>query len=79
MLHTAHDGGPDAEATWHELTLVYRELPRVRAELLILESAAVRDRLRFMHTSDPERDEVIDRVIRAGGLANDAGKFVELG
>jgi len=41
-----HEGGcceSADEAVWDALGRVHTELPRVRAELLILESAAVRD------------------------------------
>src|SRR6266571_2627065 len=67
------------EAAWDALARVYTELPRVRAELLILETALVRDRLRFLNESAEVRCEVVDRVIAAGGLTDATGKFVELG
>ena len=51
------------EAVWDALGRVHTELPRVRAELLILESAAVRDRLRFLNESTEVRRDVVDRVI----------------
>src|SRR5207249_4584058 len=46
----AHEG-ERSETVWDALARVYTELRRVRAELLILESAPVRDRLRFLNES----------------------------
>ena len=65
------------EAAWDALARVYTELPRVRAELLILETALVRDRLRFLNESAEVRCEVVDRVIAAGGLTDARGKFAD--
>ena len=66
------------EAVWDALARVYTELPRVRAELLILETALVRDRLRFLNESTEVRRDVVDRVVAAGGSTGTRGKFIEL-
>jgi hypothetical protein len=44
-----------------------------------LESAPVRDRLRFLNESAEVRCKVVDRVIAAGGLTDAKGRFIETG
>ena len=64
----ALEAGPDHPATWDALALVYRERPGVLAELAILENGAAADLLRFLSSGADERQAVIDRILRLGGL-----------
>ena len=63
---------------WGALAFVDRRLDQVKAELLILESAPRADRARYLHLPEPEKAEVIKRVIEHGGLFDGERRFVEL-
>jgi hypothetical protein len=69
---------PEDETAWSALAHVEQELPRVRAELLLLEDASFSERRAFMRASDGERNAAIDRILASGGLTNPSGQFVEL-
>ena len=68
----------DDEPAWDALAFAHRQLPRARAELLVLENASFADRRRFQRETEETRQALIDRLIAAGGLTDPCGRFVEL-
>ncbi len=70
---------PEDEPAWSALGFVYREVPGVRAELLILEDGPTQEIVAFLDAGESERRDRIDRVIGQAGIVNYDGKFVELG
>lgn len=69
---------PDHETAWSGLELFYREWPPVCAELALLESGPVADRLDFLQASTEARSAKLAEIIRAGGLADQDGRWVEI-
>lgn len=70
---------PEDERAWAALASTDRELPKIRAELAMLEYAPVGDRLALLNASDSDREPVLARVIIHGGVVDSNGKFVEVG
>lgn len=70
--------GSGDEASWAALAIAYRQLSRVRAELLLLEDAPFAARRAFMRADRPQREAAIDQVVERGGLLSEYGKFLEL-
>jgi hypothetical protein len=66
-------------AKWSALALVYSPLPKVRAELLVLDSGPIAERLAFLEMSESERRKALDRTIRQGGILDSKGRVLELG
>jgi hypothetical protein len=73
---TAHLAGPDHHVSWDALSHVYRELPKVRAELLLLDESLAAPLVRFLTASKDERASQVAEVLLAGGITNREGKFV---
>jgi hypothetical protein len=67
---------PDSEAAWNGLAYAYRELPKVRAELLLLEESPAAPLMRFLTASEEERASQIAELLEAGGITNWERKFV---
>lgn len=53
---------------WEALARTYHELPKVQAELAILEDAPIAQRFRFLTAGTVEREERIQAVIYRGGV-----------
>jgi len=70
---------PSDETAWSALAFVYAELPKVRAELLLLESAGIGERLAFLEASQGERRRALDRIICQGCILDSGGRVLELG
>ena len=70
---------PEDERAWAALAYIDRELPKIRAELGILEYAPVEDRLALLNASDSDREAVLSKVITDAGVVDWHGKFVEVG
>jgi len=65
------------EIAWAGLAYAYPRLDPVRAELAVLESAPIPDRLILLKRSDSHQKEIIRRAIERGGVKDDNGHFVE--
>ena len=70
---------PESELAWSALAFVHDELPKVRAELLLLETAPIRERLAFLEASQSERRRAVDRAVFQGGILDSKGRILELG
>ena len=69
---------PENETAWAALAFAFCELPKTRAELLLLECAPFAERRAFMRASRTERTTAIERIIEHGGLTDLDNRFVEL-
>ena len=58
MICTAHECGPDSEASWDALATAYKSLPEIRAELMALEDASASDALQLLD-GGPQRERLI--------------------
>jgi len=76
LATTAHFAGPSHYATWHVLDHVYRQLPELRVELVLLEESPAGALVRFFSCTEEERASQIAEVHEAGGISNWEGKFV---
>ena len=70
---------PEDERAWTALAYRGRELPKVRAELAMLESVPVGDRLALLNASNVDRERLVARMVIHGGVVDSNGKFVEVG
>jgi hypothetical protein len=66
------------EIAWAGLAYAYPRLDPVRAELAVLESAPIPDRLILLKRSDSHQKEIIRRAIERGGVEDANGHFVEI-
>ncbi len=74
-LKTNHDD----EAAWRDLAYIYNELPPVKAALLLLSEGRIGDRKAWLdEANEKTRHEIIDLILRAGGVPTFDGKFVEI-
>lgn len=69
---------PDDALAWGALACVNARLPQVKASLAILEDAPIPTRLDFLNACERKRKEMDEKVIRAGGLLDAWGKFIEV-
>ncbi|HEV2383069.1 MAG TPA: hypothetical protein VG206_25155 [Terriglobia bacterium] len=58
--------------------MIYAERPKLLAELLVLENAALSDLVGFMGGDPQTRKAVVAGVMEHGGFARRDGKWVEL-
>jgi hypothetical protein len=73
LLADEHD-----EPAWAGLQFSYQQLPRVRAAIALLEEGPVDGRLDFLDAGEEQRESMIDRVVRHGGLFDEHGRFLEV-
>jgi hypothetical protein len=73
-----HDGGPDVERVWDDLSAVYAKRGPILAELAILENGGATDLVRFLAADPQTRAEWITEVIESGGLFDSGRRFVEV-
>jgi hypothetical protein len=76
--HKRLKANPDDQATWEMLAYVYNELPRVRAELILLGEGMIEDRVAWFEAGEETRREMAGRILRLGGLPTFDGKWAEL-
>lgn len=69
----------DDETAWEILACVCSELPRVRADLVVLSEGTVGDRLTWFKANEEIRRDMADRVLRVGGVPTFDGKWAEVG
>ena len=74
----AHEAGMAHPSTWDALALVYRERPKVLAELVILENSSAADLVRSLAATPEVREQAIEGVLRRGGLCDSGGRFVKV-
>jgi len=69
----------DNEIGWETLAYICTELPRLRAELVLLSDGTVEDRLSWLEGTKERRREIADRILRAGGVSTFDDKWAEVG
>jgi len=65
------------EMAWSALAYAYSRLDVLRAELAVLESAPIPDRLAMLRGSHYDHKEIIRRAIERGGVKDANGHFVK--
>jgi hypothetical protein len=68
---------PENEQAWSRLAFVYNELPRVRAELLLLGEADISARYSWLKASEFDRKGMLEAIVLAGGVLDQGGRWVE--
>jgi len=82
LLDQAHErlkANCEDDAGWEALAYVHSELPRVRAELIMVSEGTIEDRLAWLNADEKTHHEMTDRVLQVGGVPTFDGKFVETG
>ncbi len=74
----AHEAGPDHPSTWPALEMVYRKRPVLTARAVLFSEGAVHDRRKYLEADGKGRERIIDGILLAGGVTDDAGKFIEV-
>lgn len=74
----AHDAGPESETAWNALALVYSQRPRLEATAALLCDGSIQDRRRWLEADAAERERIAGEIVLAGGMRDDAWKFVEV-
>jgi len=76
--HEKLKSNPEDEAAWDCLAWAYQNEREVLAVCLLLSEGAIADRRRWLEGSPEERENIISKILLAGGLADGAGRFVEV-
>jgi ribosomal protein L37AE/L43A len=69
----------DNEAAWEVLAYIHSQLPRVRAALLLLSEGTIGDRRAWLEADERTHHEMVDRILRVGGVPTFDDKFIEIG
>jgi hypothetical protein len=63
LENKARNAGPDHQATWGALALVFKQRPLIVAELAVLEDSPAPEVARFIMASNEARQKAIERVL----------------
>jgi len=69
----------DDETAWEILACICSELPRVRAELILLSDGTVGDRVAWFEGNEERRREIADCILRVSRVPTFDGKWAEVG
>jgi len=69
---------PENPAVWDVMAAVYRQLPNVRAEWVLLSYGPALAVTEFLSASPRVQGEMLGAVIVRGGVFDDGGRFVEI-
>ena len=69
---------PQDATGWMLLEYAYQKLPRIRAALAILEDGLIKGRVEFLGGDSGQQEQYIAEIVRAGGLYDVQGRFVEV-
>ena len=81
LLDQAHErlkANCEDDAGWEALAHVYSELPRVRAELILVSEGTIEDRLAWLDADKETRHEMVNCILQVGGVPTCDGRFLEL-